>query len=345
MAQRHSKQYTLATLAQRLAVDYVGDADRIIDGLSTLASAGPSQLAFLANSKYQSQLSDTRAGAVIINPALQSECQCDCLLSPTPYETYARASQLFVADAGQTAGIHPTAVIGQGCQIDSTANIAANVVIGERVVIAAGCMLGPGTVIGDDCQLGKHCLLHANVTLYSDIILGDRCTLHSMAVIGSDGFGFAPAADPSQGAWVKIAQLGGVRIGDNVEIGAGTTIDRGALDNTVIGNSVIIDNQVQIAHNVVIGDNTGIAGCTAIAGSSTIGANCTIAGGVGVVGHLQIVDNVHVTAMTLVTKSIKKPGSYSAGTGMQDTATWRKNAVRFSQLDKTLRRLSKSDKN
>lgn len=346
MAQRGTKQYTLATLAQLLGVDYVGDADRIIDGLSTLASAGPSQLAFLANPKYQSQLIDTRAGAVIVHQAMQSGCPCDCLVSPTPYETYAQVSQLFAPDTRHPAGIHPSAVIGQACQIAAQASIAANVVIGDRVVIAAGCSVGPGTVIGNDSRLGENCLLHANVTLYHDVLLGDRCILHSAVVIGSDGFGFAPVADRSAtgSAWVKIAQLGGVRIGNDVEIGANTSIDRGALDNTVIGNGVIIDNQVQIAHNVLIGDNTAIAACTAIAGSTNIGTHCTISGGVGIAGHLHITDKVHITAMTMVSKSIKTPGSYSSGTGMQHTVEWRKNAVRFSQLDKTVRRLSKSSK-
>lgn len=346
MAQRHAKQYTLATLAQLLAVDYVGKADRIIDGLSTLASAGPSQLTFLANPKYQSQLEDTLAGAVIVHPAMQPGCPCDCLISPVPYETYARATHLFAPATGQPTGIHSTAVIGSDCQIDPAAAIAPHVVIGDRVTIAAGCSLGPGTIIGDDCRLGEQSLLYGNVTLYHDVSLGDRCILHSGVVIGSDGFGFAPAADQSAGgsAWVKIAQLGGVLIGNDVEIGASTSVDRGALDNTVIGNGVIIDNQVQIAHNVVIGDNTAIAACSAVAGSVTIGKQCTISGGVGIAGHLRIADKVHITAMTMVSKSIKTPGSYSSGTGMQPTVEWRKNAVRFSQLDKTIRRLSKTHK-
>ena len=342
MANRH---YTLAELADLLDVKVAGDPGVQISGLATLASAGPGQLSFLANPKYRSALENTAAEAVIVAADMVETCPCHCLVSDNPYISYARASQLFERrPAAMRAGIHASAVVSSTAVIDSSATIGANVTIADHVTIAADTYIGPGCVIGHNSVVGAGCLLHANVSVYHGVALGDRVIVHSGAVIGSDGFGFAPAEDRDSGGWIKIAQLGGVRIGDDVEIGAGTTIDRGALDDTVIGDRVVLDNQVQIAHNVELGDNTGIAGCTAVAGSTKIGKNCTIAGGVGIVGHLTIADGVHVTAMSLVTKSIDKPGAYSSGTGMMASAQWRKNAVRFSQLDDLARRVAELEK-
>ncbi len=338
------RQYTLAELADLLDVTVMGDPDIVISGLATLASAGAGQLSFLANPKYHKALESTAADAVIVAPAMVDVCPCNSLVSDNPYVSYARASQLF-AQAGVTqGGIHPSAVVSQTATIDASATIGANVSIADNVVIGANTVIGPGCVIGHDSVLGTNCLLHANVSIYHGIHIGNRVTIHSAAVIGADGFGFAPSPDRQKGGWIKIAQLGGVRIGNDVEIGAGTTIDRGALDDTIIGDRVILDNQVQIAHNVELGHNTAIAGCTAIAGSTKIGSNCTIAGGVGIVGHLTIADRVHVTAMSLITKSIGSPGSYSSGTGMMDSRHWRKNAVRFSQLDDLAKRLTELEK-
>lgn len=337
-------QYTLAKLADLLELTLVGDPELLISGMATLASANAGQLSFLANAKYQQALALTAAGAVIVTPDMVDSCPGHCLISTNPYLSYARASQLFSRTTAGASGVHPSAVISPTAKVDPTASVAANVTIAGHAEIGANCVVGPGCVIGSHTVLGEGSILHANVSIYHDIVIGARVVIHSAAVIGADGFGFAPSPDQDKGGWVKIAQLGGVRIGDDVEIGAGTTIDRGALDDTVIGNGVILDNQVQIAHNVVLGNNSAIAGCAAVAGSTNIGRNCTIAGGVGICGHLTIVDHVHITAFTLVTKSISKPGSYSSGTGMMESSPWRKNAVRFSQLDSLARRVSELEK-
>ncbi|WP_101756615.1 UDP-3-O-(3-hydroxymyristoyl)glucosamine N-acyltransferase [Oceanicoccus sp. KOV_DT_Chl] len=342
---KSQRQYTLAQLAGLLDVKCVGDSEMIISGLATLAAAGDHQLSFLANSKYQQALKVTAAAAVIVSPDQVSHSPCACLVSSNPYLTYARASQLFAPDLSRQAGIHPSAVISDSASIDATASIAANVVIEAGVSVGANTVISAGCVIGQGSNLGSNCLLHANVTIYHGITLGNHVLVHSGTVIGSDGFGFAPSPDKTQGGWIKIAQLGGVVIGNHVEIGASCTIDRGALEDTVLADRVILDNQVQIAHNVRLGENTAIAGCTAIAGSTRVGRNCTIAGGVGIVGHIDIVDGVHVTAMTLVTKSITEAGSYSAGTPMQSSASWRKSAVRFSQLEAMNKRLKDVEKN
>ena len=214
------------------------------------------------------------------------------------------------------------------------------------MVIDAGADIGPNVVLGANCVIGERCRigagtrLHASVVLYRDVTIGEHCTLHANAVLGADGFGFAPSPE----GWQKIHQLGGVRIGNRVEIGACTTIDRGALEDTVVEDGAIIDNLVQIAHNCHIGKNTAIAGCTGLAGSTIIGANCTLAGGVGVVGHVEICDNVHITGMTMVTKSITEPGSYSSGTPMASTRDWKRSAVRFAQLDSIQKRLAGLEK-
>ena len=337
-------QYTLAALAELLGVKCVGDSEIVISGLATLASAGSGQLSFLANPKYQKALAVTQAEAVIVAPDMVGVGPANALVSDNPYLTYAKASQLFDEASSKAAGIHPSAVISSTATVDPTASIGPNVTIADDAVVGAATVVHAGCAIGKNTVLGEGCLLHANVSLYHGISLGDRVIIHSGAVIGGDGFGFAPSPDRDKGGWVKIAQLGGVVVGDDVEIGAGSTIDRGALDDTCIGDRVILDNQVQIAHNVSLGENTAIAGCTAIAGSTHIGKNCTIAGGVGIVGHLSIADNVHITAFTLVTKSIAKAGAYSSGTPMQDSRTWRRNAVRFSQLDEMSKRLTDVEK-
>ncbi len=332
----HGISMTLGELAKQLDVELRGgDATLEIRGLGTLSGATGGEVSFLANPQYRYQLAQTRASAVILHPDLAAECPVATLLSTNPYLIYARASQLFDARPRQQEGVHPSAVVADGVVLGEGCRI------GPRVVIEAGCTLGdrveigPGSVVGAQTRIGNDCLLHANVTLYHGVSLGERCTLQSGVVIGGDGFGYAPI----QGRWHKIAQLGGVRIGNDVEIGASTTIDRGALQDTVIGNNVILDNQIQIAHNVEIGDGTAIAGCTGIAGSTRIGRNCTIAGAVGIAGHLEIADRVHITMRSAITKSISEPGSYSSGTAMSTTAEWRKNAARFRQLDDMARKI------
>lgn len=332
--------YSLKELAEFLGVDFRGDGELSITGLAPLTSAGPSQLSFLAHTRYRQQLKDTAAGAVILQPELVADSPCACLLSDQPYLAFARLSHLFDNAPIRRPGTHPSAEIHPEAKVDPSAAVAALCVIERGAEIGADCRLEPGAVVGENCRIGAGTLLHANVTLYHDVVLGERCIIHSGAVLGGDGFGFAHDGE----RWVKIRQLGGVRVGDDVEIGASTTVDRGALDHTVIGNNVIIDNQVHIAHNVRIGDHSAIAGCVGISGSTEIGRGCIVAGGVGFVGHIKIADGVHVTGMTMVTKSITEPGSYSSGTAMMESAAWRKAAVRFTQLDDLSRRLAALEK-
>lgn len=328
--------YSLAELANRLGLAFTGDAQKPISGLSSLRMAGPEDLSFLSNEKYLSQLASTGAGAVMLPPALASNCPTACLLTDDPYLGLAHASRLFDDTPTCPAGIAAGAHVADGARVHPDSSVAPAAVIEASAVIERGASVGAGAYVGQGCHVGAHCTLHPGAVLLRDVLLGEGSIVHSHAVIGSDGFGFARSGQ----RWEKIHQLGGVRIGKRVEIGASTTIDRGTLDDTVIEDGVIIDNQVQIGHNCVIGKNTAIAGCVGLAGSTTVGANCTLAGGVGVVGHVEICDNVHITGMTMVTRSIDKPGSYSAGTRMSETSRWKRNAVRFSQLDAIARRLA-----
>jgi UDP-3-O-[3-hydroxymyristoyl] glucosamine N-acyltransferase len=305
--------YSLAELAQRLGVTVTGDARRTVSGLASLAQAGPSDLSFYNDPRYLAALEATRAGAVILSSDAAGHSPVDCLLADDPYLAFARASALFAP--ARTATIHPAATV------------EPDAVLGDSVSVGAGAYIGSGAVVG------AHSVIHPNAVIYSGVTLGEHCTVHSGAVLGADGFGFARGPD----GWEKIHQHGGLRVGDRVEIGAGTTVDRGTLDDTVIGDGVIIDNQVQVAHNCRIGRNTAIAACCGIAGGTVIGAGCTLAGGVGIVGHVVLCDGVHVTGMTMVTHSITEPGSYSSGTRMTRTGEWRRNAVRLSQLDATYR--------
>ncbi len=332
--------YSLEELADRLSLAFSGDPARRLTGLATLDGAGPEDLAFLSNSKYQGRLATTRAGAVILHPDFVDQCPVDCLISEYPYVSFARVSHLFDRSPAATAGIHAAAVVAVDAEIHPGASIGPHAVVEAGATLGEGVVIGAGVYVGHRCRLGAGTRVFPNAVIYHDVHLGEHCTVHSQAVLGADGFGFAPGPD----GWEKICQLGGVRIGDRVEIGACTTIDRGALDHTVIEDGAIIDNLVQVAHNCRIGKNTAIAGCTGLAGSTIIGANCTLAGGVGVVGHVEICDNVHVTGMTMVTKSITEPGTYSSGTPMMTTKDWKRSAVRFGQLDAIQRRLAALEK-
>ena len=323
-----------------LPADAVSDPACRITGLAALEQAEPEHLSFYSNVRYRAALSGTRAGAVVLRPEHAADCPVPTLRVPNPYAVYARITQLFAADAGAEAGIHPSAQVdasarlGQGVTIGPYVVIGANATIGDRVRIDANCAVGAACDIGDDSHL------YPNTTLYHGVRLGARVIVHASAVIGGDGFGFAP----DQGAYVKIAHLGGVAIGDDVEIGACTTIDRGALEDTRIGNGVKIDNLVQIAHNVQVGDNTIICGCSGLAGSCVVGKNCIIAGGVGIADHVTVCDGVTFTGMTLVNQSVSTPGVYSSGTALSDSASWRKNMVRFRQLDELWKRLLRLEK-
>jgi UDP-3-O-[3-hydroxymyristoyl] glucosamine N-acyltransferase len=332
--------YSLGELADRLGLAFTGEARRPITGLATLAEAGDGDLAFLANKKYLPQLARTRAAAVILHPDLVTNCPVDCLLAESPYLVFARVTQLFDTSPVPSPGIHSSAVISDHAQVHPQSRVGPNAVVEAGAIVAAGVVIDAGVYVGKGSRLGAGTRVFPNTVIYHDVHLGEHCIVHAQAVLGADGFGFAQGPD----GWEKICQLGGVRIGDRVEIGACTTIDRGTLGHTVISDGVIIDNLVQIGHNCSIGKNTAIAGCTGLAGSTIIGANCTLAGGVGVVGHVEICDDVHITGMTMVTRSIDEPGSYSSGTPMTDTRKWKRNAVRFSQLESMQDRLATLEK-
>lgn len=313
-----------------------------ISGLASLQTAEAGQLSFLSKPAFAKYLDSSKAAAVIVGSALQTTATLPLLRVKNPYLAYAQVSALFDNKPVCAAGIHPSAVVDSSAAVATTASIAANVVIEANVVIGEHSVVESGSVIGALTTIGEHCHIHRNVTICHAISIGDRVTIHSGAVIGADGFGFAP----KPGGWQKIHQLGTVRIGSDVDIGANTTVDRGALGDTVIEDGVIIDNLVMIAHNVHVGKNTAIAGCAGIAGSTRVGANCTIAGRAGLAGHLVIADNVHITAMSLVTNSISEAGSYSGGTGgVSPSGEWRRNAVRFNQLDAIAKRLKVLEKN
>jgi UDP-3-O-[3-hydroxymyristoyl] glucosamine N-acyltransferase len=330
---------SLKDLAVEIGGELKGDPESTIESCATLDAASKDQLSFIYNPKYTDSLKATKAGVVILSSSFVDDCPVNALVVSNPYLSYAKAAELIYRKSKKVGSIHASAVIGQESHIAKDCLIGANVVIAENVSLQSGCTIGAGCVINNDVVIGKNVHLVANVTIGEGTSIGDNVTIHPGAVIGSDGFGYAPLAN--QGGWFKIPQLGHVVIGNDVEIGANTTVDCGALENTIIGNGVKIDNQVMIAHNVVIGDNTAIAGCTGIAGSTTIGKNCTLAGGVGLVGHISIADGVHITGMTMVTHSIKEAGAYSSGTAFQSNKDWLKNAVRFKQLDKLTKKINK----
>jgi UDP-3-O-[3-hydroxymyristoyl] glucosamine N-acyltransferase len=332
--------FTVAELAERFGLSFSGDGARVIDGVGTLAGAGPSQLSFLSNSKYTAQLAAARAGVVVLREENLADCPTAALVARDPYVAYARIAALFERLPAAPAGIHPSAVVAAGARISASASIGPGCVIADGAMIGDGVVLGPHCIIGEDCTVGAQSRLVARVTLVTRVTLGQRVLVHPGAVIGSDGFGLAFDKDH----WIKLPQLGGVRIGDDCEIGANTTIDRGALDDTVLEEDVRLDNQIQIAHNVHVGAHTAMAGCAAVAGSAKIGRYCMIGGNAGVLGHLELADRVTITAKSLVTHSIREPGEYSSGVPLQDNRQWRKNAARFKHLDEYARRLSALEK-
>lgn len=333
---------SLAEIAEHLDAQLVGDADTLISGIATLQDAKSGQLSFLANPVYRKFLSSTQASAVILDAASAADFQGNALILANPYAGYARATALFVSSESQSvAEIHSSAVIASDVLLPKNIRIGANAVIESGAVLGDNVTIGAGTVVGSHAKIGAGSCLYANVSVYHHCIIGKSAVLHSGVVIGGDGFGFAPDA----GQWVKIHHLASVVIGDDVELGANTCIDRGALTDTVIGNGVKIDNMVQIAHGVKVGEQTVIAGCTAVAGSTEIGAHCLIGGGVGIVGHIKIADKVTVTAMSLVTKSIKQSGIFSSGTPIMESGKWRKNAVIFGQLGNMSDRIKALEKN
>lgn len=329
----------------RVAADS-GNVNPLIRGLGSLSGAGPEEISFLSNPRLQSQLEGCRAAAVIVTPAVWEsslkgrEPAFVPVLCSEPYLMYALLAQWFDRHrlANLPRGIHPTAVIAESAVIGDGVHIGPHCVIEEGVTIGRGTRIGPGCVIGAGSSLGQDCLLHARVTLYHGVKVGDRAILHSGCVLGADGFGFAP--DPrTPGAWAKIAQLGGVVLGDDVEIGANTTIDRGALENTTLGNGVKLDNQIMIGHNCQIGDHTAMAACVGVAGSTIIGKRCTLAGAAMTAGHITLGDDVHISGATAVTASIHKPGRYTGVFPYSEHSEWQRNAAVLPQLAALRRRL------
>ncbi|TAL93440.1 MAG: UDP-3-O-(3-hydroxymyristoyl)glucosamine N-acyltransferase [Rhodanobacter sp.] len=337
--------YSVAELAERFGLGIHGDAARVVMGVSTLKSADDTKLGFLSNGKYTAQLLSTRAGVVVLRQENLADCPTTALLARDPYVAYARIAALFERLPVAPAGVHSSAVVAADARVSTSASVGPCCVIEAGAVIEDGAILGPHCIVGEGCTVGAQSRLVARVTLVTRVTLGRRVLIHPGAVIGSDGFGLAFDRDASDhGGWVKLPQLGGVRIGDDCEIGANTTIDRGALDDTVLEEDVRLDNQIQIAHNVHVGAHTAMAGCAAVAGSAKIGRYCMVGGNAGVLGHLELADRVTITAKSLVTHSIREAGEYSSGTPLQENRLWRKNATRFKHLDEYVRRLSALEK-
>jgi len=327
--------YRLEDIVTRFGGSVLGNGGVLISQIATLDSASAHQIAFLANSKYRAQLDSTRAGAVILGAADADATTLPRIVCENPYAYFAKLSAFLNPLPHAVAGIHPTAVVGDGANIAPTAQIDAHVVIGDGAQIGAHSVIMAGCNIGASVVIGENSRLYPRVVVYHNCVLGNNLIVHSGVVIGADGFGFAM----DEGCWLKIPQIGRVVIGNDVEIGANTTIDRGALDDTVIEDDVKLDNQIQIAHNVRIGAHTAIAGCVGIAGSATIGRYCRIGGSAGILGHLQVADYVEISSFTLVGKSIKERGSYCGIFPFSSTKVWRKNAAQLRHLDELADRI------
>jgi UDP-3-O-[3-hydroxymyristoyl] glucosamine N-acyltransferase len=327
-------EFSLGELAVRFGLGLRGDPGLRVSRVATLVHADEGAISFLANPRYRKQLESTRATAVLLSSGDAEKCPVAALIDPNPYLAYARIAALIHPQPWAAAGTHPSAVIAPGARIAPSATVGPLVVVeedvelGDRVYVGSGCVVQKGARVGADSRLG------ARVSVCERVQIGERCILHPGAVIGADGFGFA--AD--SGAWVKVPQLGSVRIGDDVEIGANTTIDRGAIDDTVVEHGVKLDNQIQVGHNVTIGAHTAIAGCTGISGSTAIGRRCMIGGMVGFAGHLTIADDVVVTGCSLVSASIKQAGTYSSGMPTVEIRAWRRMVAHLRRFGEKERR-------
>jgi UDP-3-O-[3-hydroxymyristoyl] glucosamine N-acyltransferase len=331
---------SLSALAERFGLTLRGDGAKHISGVGTLASATPDQLSFLSNAQYRKDLAHSRAGVIVLREEDADEWQGNALFARDPYVAYAKIAALFENAPAANAGVHPSSVVASTARVAPTASIGPLCVIEDGAIVEDGAHIGASCVVGSHCVVGAQSQLKARVTLVTRVTLGKRVIVHSGAVLGADGFGLAFEKDH----WIKVPQLGGVRVGDDCEIGANTTIDRGALEDTVLEEDVRLDNQIQIAHNVHIGAHTAMAGCSAIAGSARIGRYCLIGGNAGILGHITIADNVRITAKAMVTQSIDTAGEYSSGLPSQEAGAWRKNAVRFRHLDELFRRVATLEK-
>jgi UDP-3-O-[3-hydroxymyristoyl] glucosamine N-acyltransferase len=332
--------FYLGELAEIAGAKLHGDAESVVDSVATLKDAESGSISFLSNSRYRKYLANTSASAVILTEEYLDECPVSALVCDNPYLAYARVSAFMHPLSTNKAGQHQTALVSDSASVDSSAWIGPGVVIEENASIGPNVQIGPGCVISRDVTVGADSYLVANVTLCQGVTIGKRVLIHPGAVVGSDGFGIAN----DDGVWVKVAQIGSVKVGDDVEIGANTTIDRGAINDTVIGDGVKLDNQIQIAHNVEIGDNTAIAACTGIAGSTKIGKQSTIGGGVVVVGHLEFADNIHFSAESLITRSFSEPGYYSGNLPAMPNKEWRKTVAHLRHLEDMVKRIKQLEK-
>lgn len=332
--------YSLREIAARLGGEVLGDGEVVITRMASLAHAGPGELSFLADAKYRPLLATTRASAVVVGEAARSLTDLPRIITDNPYAYFARASALLNPAAPVEPGVHATAAIGDGTQVPQSAAIGPHCHVGRNVQLGEDVVLGAGCVVGDDVVIGAGTRLHANVTVYAGCRLGRDCVLGSGVVIGADGFGYAE----QDGRWVKIPQVGRVILGDAVEIGANTTIDRGALDDTVIEEGVKLDNLIQIGHNCRIGAHSVIAGCVGIAGSARIGRHCRIGGAAMILGHLEIADGVTVSPGSMITRSLTQADTYTALMPFQTHAKWLKTAAQLRHLERMAERIARLEK-
>jgi UDP-3-O-[3-hydroxymyristoyl] glucosamine N-acyltransferase len=332
--------YTLREITERFGGEVIGDSLTRVSQVATLDHATPRAIAFLANERYLQQLQTTGAGAVILGSALREATHLPRIVCADPYAYFARVSALLNPPPAVAPGVHASAVVDESAKVAGDVEIGPLAVVGRDASIGAGSVVGPGCVIGERVRLGCGVRLYPNVTIYHGCRIGDRAIVHSGVIIGADGFGIAMAGRE----WVKVPQIGCVVIGDDVEIGANTTIDRGTIDDTVIEDGVKLDNQIQIAHNVRIGAHTAMAACAGVAGSARIGRYCRIGGSSGIAGHIMIADHVEISAHTLITKSIEQPGTYTGAYPFEANAAWRRNAVHLRHLDELADRIKSLEK-
>jgi len=331
---------SLGELVTRFGCELIGDPDVTVDCVATLANAAPTSLTFLSNPAFKPQLSSTNAAAVILRPADAADCPVAAILHSDPYACYARMAAAVCPPPAYAPGVHATAVVEPGARVAASAHIAANAFVGERSVIGENVYVGPGTMIGPDCVIGDDCRFIGNVSVVRKVQIGRRCIFHPGVVLGADGFGNAMSPE----GWIKVPQLGGVRIGDDVEVGANTTIDCGAIEDTVVESGVRIDNLCMIAHNVRIGAHTAMAAMVGIAGSTTIGKRCLFAGKSGAVGHITICDDVIAAARAMITKDITEPGTYGSSFPSEPAKEWAKKVGRFRRLDALAERVKKLER-
>lgn len=331
---------SLGSLATQFGCELLGDKDAEVHSVATLRNASAGSISFLASAAYRPQLARTGATAVILREADADACPVSALVTDDPYLTFARVATELYPRPQPTPGIHPSAVISPTASVDPSAQISALCYVGDNSRIAAHCYVGPGCIIGENCALGEGSYLSASVTLVDDVVVGKRAIIHGGVVLGADGFGHKATGT----GWLKVPQVGGVRIGDDVEIGASTTVDRGAIDDTIIEDGVRLDNQIQIAHNCHIGAHTVIASGTGVSGSTSIGSRCVIGGMTGFVGHIQVCDDVIVTGAAVVTKSITEPGVYSSAFAAEKDKDWKRKVARFRRLDALQERVAALEK-